>query len=96
LRLVRFAPSPLRPELQPLLIDEVVTAVTARGGLIDDEWLIKFDLRAVIDEIVETAMAVLSAALRERLPGIADEMDEAFSGGLRKLLASIAAPLPAL
>jgi hypothetical protein len=38
----------------------------------------------------------LSAALRERLPGIADEMDEAFGDQLRTLLASTARLFPTL
>jgi hypothetical protein len=58
--------------------------------------LVSFDLRAVIEEIVERAVTILSAALRERLPGIADEMDEAFGNKLRMLLASIVQPLPTL
>jgi hypothetical protein len=48
----------------------------------------------VIEEIVERTMAILSAALRERLPGIADEMDAAFGDDLRALLVSVAQPLP--
>jgi len=54
----------------------------------------KFDLRLVIEEIVERTMAILSAALRERLAGIADEMDAAFGNDLRALLISVAQPLP--
>jgi hypothetical protein len=83
-----------KPELQPALLKEIAASVGLRGGLVDGQWLIKFDLRAVSDEIVERALAILSAALRERLPGIADEMDEAFGNNLRTLLGSIVRPLP--
>ena len=82
------------PDLKSSLIDEVIKAIECGGRV--DEWLISFDLRAVIEEIVERAMTILSAALRERLPGIADEMDEAFGNKLRMLLASIVQPLPIL
>jgi hypothetical protein len=50
----------------------------------------------VFEEIVERAMAILSAAVRQRLPGIADEMDDAFGDRLRILLASIAKLFPTL
>jgi hypothetical protein len=85
-----------KPELKSPLLREIAAAVGLRGGLVDGEWLIKFDLRAVSEEIVERAMAILSAALRERLPGIADEMDEAFADDLRLLLGFLARPLPTL
>ena len=83
------------PDLKSSLIDKVIKAIDACGGRVD-EWLVSFDLRAVIEEIVERAVTILSAALRERLPGIADEMDEAFGNKLRMLLASIVQPLPTL
>jgi hypothetical protein len=85
-----------RPKLKSSLIDEVITAVDLRGGRIDNLWLINFDLRAVFEEVVERAMTILSAALRERLPGIADEMDDAFANRLRRLLASIEHFFPTL
>jgi hypothetical protein len=85
-----------KPDLRSSLVDEVATAIDVRGGRIDGQWYIKIDLRAVCEEIVERAMAILSAALRERLPGIADEMDEAFGDRLRTLLASIARLFPTL
>ena len=85
-----------KPDLQSSLADELATAIDVRGGRIDGQWFVKFDLRAVCEEIVERAMVILSAALRERLPGIADEMDEAFGNRLRILLASIARLLPTL
>jgi len=85
-----------RPKLKSSLIDEVITAVDLRGGRIDDLWLIKFDLRAVFGEVVDRAMAILSAALRERLPGIVDEMDDAFGNRLRRVLASIEHFFPTL
>jgi hypothetical protein len=85
-----------RPELESSLIEELGEAVGLRGGRIDDQWFVKFDLRAVSEEIVERAMSILSAALRERLPGIADEIDEAFGDRLRSLLGSIAQSLPTL
>jgi hypothetical protein len=84
----------VRREIQPALRDEVVAAVAARGGQIDSGSYFGFDLRVVIEEIVERTMAILSAALRERLPGIADEMDAAFGDDLRALLVSVAQPLP--
>jgi len=85
-----------RPDLKSSLIDQIAAAVAARGGRIDNQWFAKFDLRTVFEEIAERAMAVLLAALRERLPGIADEMDEAFGESLRKLLASFALLFPTL
>jgi hypothetical protein len=85
-----------RPDLKSQLIDEVVAAVDARGGRIDDQWLVKVDLHAVTDEIVERAMGVLSVALRRRLHGIADEMDAAFGQKLRTLLDFVSRPLPTL
>ncbi len=85
-----------RPDLKASLVDEVAAAVEARGGRIDGEWFVRFDLRAVFEEIVERAMAILSAAVRQRLPGIADEMDDAFGDRLRILLASIAKLFPTL
>jgi hypothetical protein len=78
-----------RPDLESSLIDEIAVAVTARGGRIDDQWFAQFDLRAVSEAIVERTMAILSNLIRERLPGIADEMDDAFGESLRKLVASI-------
>ena len=85
-----------RPDLKPSLIDEIVAAVAIRGGRIDDQWFANFDLRAVFEEIAERTMTILSIALRERLPNIADEMDEAFGERLRNLLASFAHLFPAL
>lgn len=85
-----------RPDLQSSLVDAVTAAVVERGGRIDDHWLIKFDLRAVFDAIAERATAILSAALRERLPGVADELDEAFGKNLRILLGSFAQLFPTL
>jgi hypothetical protein len=85
-----------RPKLKSSLIDEVITAVDLRGGRIDNIWLIKFDLRAVFEEVVDRAMTILSAALRERLPGIVDEMDDAFGNRLRRVLASIEHFFPTL
>jgi hypothetical protein len=86
----------VKPELQSALLKEIAAAVGLRGGLVDGQWLIKFDLRAVSDEIAERAMAILSAALRERLPGIVDEVDEAFGKGLRVLLGSVSGLLPTI
>jgi len=85
-----------RPNLKPLLINQIAVAVAVRGGRIDNQWFAKFDLCAVFEEIAERAMAILSAVLRERLPGVADEMDEAFGQSLRKLLASFGSLFPTL
>jgi hypothetical protein len=85
-----------RPELKSPLIEEVMAAVEIRGGRVDDRWFMKFDLRAVFEAIVERAMAILSAALRQRLPGIADEIDAAFGDRLHTLLGSIAELVPTL
>jgi hypothetical protein len=84
------------PDLKTSLIGEIAAAVAMRGGCIDDQWFAKFDLGAVIEEITERTMTMLSAALRQRLPEIADEMDEAFGESLLKLLASCAQLLPTL
>ncbi len=85
-----------KPDLKASLIDEVAAAVAIRGGRIDDQWFANFDLCAVFEEIAERTMAILSIALRERLPNIADEMDEAFGERLRNLLASFAHLFPTL
>jgi hypothetical protein len=85
-----------RPGLKASLIDEIAAAVAMRGGRIDDQWFAKFDLRAVLEEIAERTMTMLSAALRRRLPDIADEMDAAFGESLLKLLASCAQLFPTL
>jgi hypothetical protein len=77
-----------RPDLKSSLIDDIATAVAIRGGRIDGHWFSKFDLTAVFDGIADRTMTILSAAIRERLPEVADEMDEAFGEHLRKLLAS--------
>jgi hypothetical protein len=83
-----------KPALKSSLIKEVTAAVEARGGRVDDHCFMKFDLRAVFEAIVERAMAILSAALRERLPGIADEIDEAFAARLHHLLGSMTQLFP--
>jgi hypothetical protein len=79
----------VRPNLRSELVDEVAAAVIVRGGQIDGRWLMKFDLHAVFEEIAERTIIILSAALRQRLPGIADEIDEAFGEQLRILLGSM-------
>lgn len=78
----------IKPDLKASLIEEIASAVAIRGGRIDEQWIAKFDLCAVFDEIAERTMIILSAALRDRLPGVADEVDEALGQNLRKLLAS--------
>lgn len=83
-----------RPDLQPSLVKEIAAAVAVRGGRIDNRLFAKFDLRAVFEEIVERTMVILSTVLRARLPGIADEMDQAFGDDLRRLLASFAPLFP--
>ncbi len=83
-----------RPACRTLLIQEVTAAVEVRGGRVGDRLFCNFDVRAVFDEIVERAMTILSAALRERLPGIVDEIDEAYGDKLRTMLASIAPRFP--
>jgi len=67
-----------RPDLKSSLIDDIATAVAIRGGRIDGHWFSKFDLTAVFDGIADRTITILSAAIRERLPEVADEMDEAF------------------
>jgi hypothetical protein len=79
-----------RPELKPSLTEEIAALLDLRGGLIEGEWTSTFDLRAVFDDIVRRAMTILSIVIRERLPGVADEMDEAFGERLRWLLGSFA------
>jgi len=77
-----------RPNLKPTLTAEIGTLLDLRGSLIDAKWTSTFDLRAVFEDIVQQAMAILSIIIRGRLPGIADEMDEAFGERLRWLLRS--------
>lgn len=85
-----------RPDLSASLIDNVISAVEARGGRIDDQLFIRYDLHAVFDDVVERTMTILSTALRTRLPGVADEVDEAFADTLRILLGSITPALPTI
>ncbi len=75
-----------RPDLASSLIEQVAAAVAARGGRVDEECVMRFDLHAVLDAIVERAMTILSAAMRDRLPGVADEIDGAFAEKLHRLL----------
>jgi len=75
-----------KPRLKAALTEDVVTAVELRGGRLDETSLLKFDVHAVFDEVVERAAAILSAALQERLPGIVDEVDAALGEELRALI----------
>jgi hypothetical protein len=84
------------PRLKHSLIDEIIIAIDIRGGRIDGRCIIRWDLRDVFAIISERARAILSAALRERLSGIADEMDDAFGHHLRLLLASTEHLIPTL
>jgi hypothetical protein len=84
------------PKLEHSLIDEIITAIDIRGGRVDGRWIIRWDLRDAFENITERAMTILSAALRKRLPGIADEMDDAFGHQLRLLLASTEHFIPIL
>jgi hypothetical protein len=84
------------PKLKHSLVDEIITAIDIRGGRIDGRWIIRWDLHDVFEIVTERAMAILSAALRERLPGIADEMDDAFGHQLHLLLASTEYLIPIL
>lgn len=84
------------PNLKFRLIKEITAAVKWRGGQIDGHWLVKYELRAVCEEVVERALAMLSIVLRHRLPGVADEMDEAFGDQLRDLLSSLSPLFPTL
>ena len=85
-----------RPDLSARLIDKVISAVEVRGGRIDDQLFIGYELHAVFEDVVERAMTMLSAALRLRLPGIADEVDQAFADRLLWLLGEVARPLPTI
>ena len=80
----------VKPRLRAALTEDVVTAVELRGGRLDKTSLVKFDVHAVFDDIAERAAAILSAALRRRLPGIVDEVDQAFGEQLRALIAATA------
>jgi hypothetical protein len=84
-----------RPNLQFAFLGTVVKAVEFRGGLIDD-LLLRYDLAAALDDVAQSAALILSAALRAKLPGIADELDEAFVNQLRRLLGNLAEPLPTM
>lgn len=85
----------VRPDLKSSLVDEISKAVAIRGGRADDR-LAKFDLNSVCEEVAEHVTVTLSIVLRARLPGIADEMDEAFGESLRKQLTSMAYLFPTL
>jgi len=86
----------LEPNLRLSLIGRVIAAVESRGGCVDDLWLIKQDLDAALDDIADVVTQILLVALRERLPGIADEIDEAFGDRLRNMLHVMAQPLPTI
>jgi hypothetical protein len=77
-----------RPKVKPLLVFDVVSAVELRGGRLEDGKLLKFDLRAVLDDVADRAAVILSAAMQERLPGIADEVDDTLGTQLRCLIAT--------
>lgn len=85
-----------RPNLKSGLIKEITDAVASRGGQIDGRWLVKYELRAVCEDVAEEALAKLSIMIRERLPGIADEMDGEFGDKLRDLLFSFLPLFPTL
>jgi hypothetical protein len=85
-----------RPHLRSWLINEITAAVRWRGGQIDGHWLVKYELRAVCEEVAESALMMLSVILRERLPGIADEMDGEFGEKLQSLLFSFRPLFPTL
>lgn len=84
-----------RPSLRPRLIREITTAVKRRGGQIDG-LLVRYDLRAVCEEVADRALTMLSVILRDRMPGIADEMDAAFGDKLRGMLFSLMPLFPTL
>jgi hypothetical protein len=86
----------LRPNLRPWLIQEITAAVKSRGGQIDGHWLVKYELRVVCQEVAERTLTMLSIILRERLPGIADEMDRECGEKLRGLLSSLTPFFPTL
>jgi hypothetical protein len=85
-----------RPNLKSRLINEIIAAVRWRGGQVDGHWLAKYELRAVCKEVAERALTMLSIILRERLPGIADEMDGEFGEKLQSLLFSFRPLFPTL
>jgi hypothetical protein len=85
-----------RPELKPSLVAEVTAAVVIFRDERNGQRLTKFDLRAVLEAIVARALEILAAALQERLPGVADEVDESFGEKLWILLGSVAQLFPAL
>jgi hypothetical protein len=85
-----------RPNLRSGLIDEITAAVRWRGGQVDGHWLAKHELLAVCEEVAARAMTMLSVMLRERLPGIADEMDREFGDKLQSLLFSLRPLFPTL
>ncbi len=85
-----------RPQLKSWLINEITAAVRWRGGQIDGHWLVKYELRAVCEEVAARALTMLSVILRERLPGIADEMDGEFGEKLQGLLFSFRPLFPTL
>ena len=85
-----------KPNLQLALLGKVFKAVQFRGGSIGDHLLLRHDLSAALDDVTRTTAKILSTALRIKLPGIADEIDEAFVNQLRNLLDTIVAPLPTM
>lgn len=85
-----------RPNLKSWLINEITAAVRWRGGQIDGHWLVKYELGEVCEEVAERALTMLSVILRERLPGIADEMDGEFGEKLQRVLFSLRPLFPTL
>jgi hypothetical protein len=71
-----------RPDLKSSLIDDIATAVAIRGGRIDGRWFSKFHRTAVFDGIADRTRTILSAAIRDRLPEVAEEVDEAFGANI--------------
>ena len=57
---------------------------------------LKYELGAVCEEVAARALTMLSVILRERLPGIADEMDGEFGEKLQSLLFSFRPLFPTL
>jgi hypothetical protein len=84
-----------RPNLQFVFLGMVVKAVEFRGGLIDN-LLLRYDLAAALEDVAQSAALILSVALRAKLPGIADELDEAFVNQLRRLLRNLVETLPTM
>jgi hypothetical protein len=84
-----------KPDLQFRLLDELMKAVEFRGGYVGG-LLLRYDLAAAVEDVAQSAARLLSTAMRAKLPGVADDLDEAFVDQLRRLLGAVVQTMPTM